>query len=50
MYHMQMNVVTHQNTLATFRMPLGAMFMLVLLSNYALRVYFDLEPFVTSFV
>jgi hypothetical protein len=35
MCHMQMNVVTHQNTLATFRMSLGTMFMKVISPNYA---------------
>jgi hypothetical protein len=35
MYHMQMNVVTHQNTLATFRMSLGIMSMMVISPNYA---------------
>jgi hypothetical protein len=33
MNHMQINVVTHQNTLATFRMSLGTMFMEVISSN-----------------
>jgi hypothetical protein len=35
MYHIQMNVVTHQNTLATFIMSLGTMFMKVISPNYA---------------
>jgi hypothetical protein len=35
LYHMQMNVLTHQNTLDTFRMLLGTMFMKVISSNYA---------------
>jgi hypothetical protein len=34
MDHVQMNVVTHQNTLATFRRSLGTMFMKVISSNY----------------
>jgi hypothetical protein len=37
MCDMQMNVVTHQNTLATLRMSLGTMFMKVISPNYASR-------------
>jgi hypothetical protein len=37
MYHMQMNVVTHKNTLAIFRMSLGTMFMKVISPNYAYK-------------
>jgi hypothetical protein len=35
MDHMQMNVVIHQNTLATFRMSLGTMFIKVISPNNA---------------
>jgi hypothetical protein len=35
MCHMKMNVATHQNTLATFRMLLGTVFMKVISPNYA---------------
>jgi hypothetical protein len=37
-----MNVVTHQNTLDTFRMSLGTMFMKVISSNYASKYCCDL--------
>jgi hypothetical protein len=40
MDHMQMNVVTHQNTLATFRMSLGTMFIKVFSPNYATKYCF----------
>jgi hypothetical protein len=33
LYHMKMNVVTHQNILATFRMSFGIMFTKVISSN-----------------
>jgi hypothetical protein len=42
MDHMQMNVVTHQNILAKFRMSLGTMFMKVISSNYASKYWCDL--------
>jgi predicted metallopeptidase len=35
MDHVQMNVVTHQNTRATLRMSLGTMFIKVIDPNYA---------------
>jgi hypothetical protein len=34
MDHVQINVVTHQNTLATLRMSLGTMFIKVISPNY----------------
>jgi hypothetical protein len=42
LYLMLMNVVTHQNTLATFIMSLGTMFMKVISSNYASKYWCDL--------
>jgi hypothetical protein len=37
MNHMQMDVVIHQNTLATIRMSLGTMFIKVISPNYAFK-------------
>jgi hypothetical protein len=42
MDHTQMNVVIHQNTLATFIISLGTMFMKVISSNYASKYWCDL--------
>jgi hypothetical protein len=40
MDHMQMIVVTHQNTLATIRMSLGTMSIKVFSPNYATKYCF----------
>jgi hypothetical protein len=42
MDHVQMNVVTQQNTLATLRMSLGTMFVKVISSNYASKYWCEL--------
>jgi hypothetical protein len=42
MDHVQMNVLTHQNTLATLRISLGTMFIMVISSNYASKCWYDL--------
>jgi hypothetical protein len=42
MCDMQVNVVTHQNTLATLRRSLGTMFIRIIIPNYVSKHYFDL--------